>query len=443
MPILTMIMSLFALVSSLILIGIIELDVHQSNIMTYLFILSMFIFFVRDKAVNKFGVGSMSIYYLFLVSFGFPIVYLINPERADLEILRPRYLNALYYDEYIALSILAFSCIIIGINLKFNKREVFYSKKIIKTNNYYFQIGIILISAYALYLAMSWMLNLIPLEYLQFKEWAANQAHNYLQMGFWFGVIFCISTANRKQLITTILIALIPTFILTITGNRNDFLYPLLIGIGIYVHRVGKIPKKILILVGIMVFVVSPIISSTRAQGITLELDNSVIDLFTNSLLEIGAQLNSVSQMFYWLSTGEMHAFGMTYLYATLALFIGIISPTFRNLYFASRFSIESRLPMLAFTMPAELFFNFNFIGVFITYIFIGRYIRNQDTLTLTEDELVKYGFWSLMLLHWVRNQFYFSATYIFIFFGIFLFEKYLLRPLLNERSGIYGRKIR
>ncbi|NUH86501.1 oligosaccharide repeat unit polymerase [Bacillus firmus] len=431
--------------SILILSSVIRLSLEQTLWFNYSFLFYFIIFLIFSKKVNHFGLGAMVLYYIAAISFGYPIAFLIEPNITSDRLIRSKNLYGVYFDKYIALSILALSSYILGqfVRIRSDRsltKQVFNLQgnsglELDNSTNYYYQFGCTLIWLYSIYMGVSWITGNIPTEYLSYKEWSGNQVQNYLKIFYWFGTIFVMSSATKKQIIKISFIFLIPTIILLATGNRNDVLYPVLIGIGIYVHRFKKVPIKLLISTLIFLLFVSPIIASTRSTGINLETDYSIAELMANGIMELGGQIPSVSNMFSWIENGESFAFGGTYFFATIALFFGSINPQLRELYFLSRYSIESRLPTLAFTMSAELYYNFASVGVILFYFMISSYVRRKDKLTLSTNDLVRYSFNMFLLLHLVRNQFYFSAIYIVLFYLLYFLEKQIRHFLTRSKN--------
>ncbi len=431
---------LFSGYSILILSSIIKLELNNTLVYSYIFFGYTVIFICISKSFKNFSLGAIVFYYMSVLSFGFPLAFIFDYDLAFQRLMREKFFYGVYFDKYIALSVLALNSFIIGNVVRID--SLAFQGNIIKhkeKKDFYYPLGLTFISLYAFYLFINWVAGNIPTAYLEFKEWSSTQLHNYLKMLFWFGSIFVMASSTKKQIGVAIIVFIVPATILAITGNRNDLLYPLLIGIGMYVYRFKKIPKTPIIIAGLFIFIISPIIATTRSTGVNLDSTLEIANLIAMSLMELGGQIASVSSMFYWLENGENFALGGTYLFATIALLFGFINPNIRDLYFLSRFSIETRLPTLAFTMSAEVYYNFSFIGVIVIYILVGYFLRKYDKAYITSDKLVVFAFFALILLHLVRNQFYFSAVYFIVFLLIYIFEKLIRKYFLGENKASAG----
>ena len=433
----------FIILSIMIVKSVIKMDIQTACEYSYIFILFVIISTSFDRETGIFGIGKMPIYYLVLVSFGFPFGYLIDKEYTISRLITPKMLYAIYFDKYIAISVIALSAYIIGVkaySLARNARPPIKADRSthdesLHENDIYFRIGMIFICLFTVYLLYNWTIGKIPNEYLAFKLWSDTQIFNYSKILFWIGIIFILASGTKAGIIKATIFISVPMMILVSTGNRNDVMYPVLIGIGIYYYRFRKIPKLLVLAIALFIFIISPIISFTRSTGVLLSDGRPILMLIVDSLIEMGGQVASVSQMFAWLDNGEKLAYGQTYIYASGALIMGTIVPSIREAYFQSRYSIETRLPSIAFTMPAEMYFNFSYIGPAISYVLFGVYTMKNESYSMPREKLVVYSFVVFLMLHWTRNQFYFSAAYIIIFTLVYILEKHILRPIVNRTS--------
>lgn len=434
---------LFVILSILVLVSFINLSMTQSFVLAYVF-LSFFALFVHlNKRINRLSMGMMVLYYTVIQGIGIPLAHLLDSEYVYIYLNRAKVFYGNYMDKYVALTVLAVSVVIFSIAISYNKRqknglyhvqEQMFGESIKAIDNCYYEVGAFFVTAFALYMVINLIMGNIPLHnYLDYKLWSDNQMRNYLQILYWIGIVLICSAGSKKNIIRASIIAIIPAFILIITGNRNDVIIPLTIGVGLYVYRFLKLPKLLISAIIVFILIISPTIASSRGNGVTFKIEDSILTTMAGSLCELGGQLTPISNMFSWLEQGESYAYGMTFVYSSAAYIFGMVLPEFRQAYYASQYALSARLPTLAFTMSGELYFNFGIIGVIIAYFFLGKSMIRVESYRGDVDYLVKHGFFMFLMMFLVRNQVEFSLVYVIIFYIIYFTEK-LLRENFPKR---------
>lgn len=439
--ILLMISVLFLMSSMYIIIFNIKLTIAQACIFSYLFLLFVCLFLILNKTIRIIPISTFILLYMVIQAFGIPLAMLIDEKTATEYLFREKLFYGNFLGEYISLSIAAISSILLSLllfkknkNIANNEFENNGSLNEVGNKNFYYVIGVTLIVVFGLYMSFNFLTGAMPISYSEYKLWQENRTQNYLQFGFWFGCLFAISSCRKKQVPFLLLIFIIPSVILIMTGNRNDVLYPLIISLGVYIYRFRRIPVIPLLLVTIFITVISPVISSTRTQGVELSVNESLKELIASSLNEFGSQLTPISHVFQWIDNGENYAYGSTYIYGSL---VGIFSPFFSSLslwFSSSRFNISERLPALGFSMSGEILFNFSIWGVVIIYLILGVYWIKKESQNLDTDQLVRYSFVCFSLLVLVRNSFSTYITVIIMFLILYFLEK-LAREILIRRN--------
>jgi oligosaccharide repeat unit polymerase len=431
---------IFNMISLIILYSQNHITLSHSFILSYSFTVYVIIYLLTIKKISYKSTGMFVIYYMLIQTVGIPFAYLFDIDIADKFLMRDKLLYGKYLDKYVAISIISITSIFVGIsfaNSKTIKMNTENKKKIEEEKNYYYIIGSILISLFSIFMLYNLVAGNISLSnHDSYTKWAlGSRGRNYLQFGYWFGSIFVIASCKKKQLIIPLLIFSLPSIILIITGNRNDVLFPLIIGLGIYIYRFKSVPKLLILLLLFFILFISPIIAATRATGIDISSNNSsFLELAASSFSELGSQLTPVSYMFTWLSMGESYAFGGTYFFGSLAELFGVINPVFREDYSNSRFDLTTRLPDLGFSMSGEVFYNFGTIGLIFIYLLIGIYIAKKESNLMDTDRLVRYSFTCFTLLFLVRNAFSSYISIIVIFYLLYFLEK-LIRNEIKKKS--------
>ena len=436
-PFLILTSIIFILLFVMILQSIISLDLFQTFKMTYIYTAYFILFFLWLDKSRRFSLNMVVIYYMFFQAAGLPLAYVVNPEYTLLRLNRSKMFYGLYIDRYIALSLLALTCIILVFIFSKNSKKYSYEidfNNIEKRTNVYYEIGMTLLLLFTIYMSFNYIVGNIPIgNYESYKNWAnSSRIRNYLQIGYWISSILICSTTTKKKIGIATIIFLIPSTILFLAGNRNDVLFPLLIGFGIYVYRFRKVPKFVLIIIIITLLVISPMIVSLRNGAITFQ---SVSDNIAISLAELGSQLTAVSHMFTWLDAGEDYAWGLTYLYGAIGALFGPIFSELRPLIEDSRYWISGRVSTLGFAMSAEVYFNFGLIGLLLTYCLVGYYFVKNENKKRNVDELIIYGAIIFYLLFLVRNSFGYSIAYAVIFVVVYLFEKIIRKNFYVDKK--------
>lgn len=439
---------LFLLQSIYILVFNIKLTLTETSVVSYLFVSFMFLSIGTYKMIKVIPISIFIIIYMAVQAFGLPLAMLIDQDTAMTYLWREKLFYGEYLGEYTAISIIAITSLFISFilfrgninkissNRKMRNNDSIQNEKIpVKENNFYFFIGTSLIILFGLYMSFSFLNGSIPLNYSEYVDWKNNRVLNYLQFGFWFGSIFAIATSKKKNILFLLIIFSIPSIILIMSGNRNDVLYPLIIGLGVYIYRFNKIPLIPLSIVSVFVIVISPIISSTRTSGVALNTDNNFKELIASSLNEFGSQLTPISHMLVWIKYGEDYTYGLTYIFGSVVGVFGLFFSNLNGWFATTRYDISERLPALGFSMSGEIFFNFSIMGLVIIYSLIGVYWLKKESNVLSTDQLVRYSFFCFSLLFLVRNSFSTYITVVILFYMLYFFEKIFRESLKKLRK--------
>lgn len=433
-------LSIFSIFFILILANVISLTYRDAFVCCYIYTMMFALVITFCPSIPKISVGMMVIYYTFIQATGIPIAYLFAPEYTTEQLSRSKYFNGTCMDKYAALSLLAVSVSLIAVIIRSRKKPKETQQREENTEvckqsfeqRVFFYIGFALLSFFALFMIMSMLTgNIVFGDYGVYKSWAnTSGVRNYSQIGYWLASVFICVGGTKKQIRLSSVIFLMPSTILVLSGNRNDILFPLLIGIGIYYMRYKKLPISVLIASAVFVLYISPLIIQLR-RGLET-ISTGVFESIGESCYELGGQLHAVSQMFSWLENGEEYAYGLTYLYGFLGSLFGNLIPEIRAYFSSSRYFIGARVPNLGFAMTAEVYFNFGVIGLLILYFLLGSYIARRENRNRNTVQFIVYGFTMLWLIILVRNAFAYSFVYAKVFIVLFLIAYVII--------GIHGR---
>lgn len=412
---------------------------------SYLYAVYFFAVIISSKNIKWLTAGMMVVYYTFILGAGIPFAHIFAPEYTNVQLSRSLYYHGQYLSQYISLCFLSTTTILIALIIFGNEME--YSsmqdddvESVYQKSFYY--VGLAALVFFAFYIFFNYARgNIVFGDYAAYKDWAGNGIRNYSQMAFWISSVFICSCGNKKNIAIGLFVYLIPASIMFLAGNRNDVLFPLLIGIGLYFLRYHEIPKKLILGMILVVLLGGPLIVQLR-RGFTVEFSSIFSDIgqsLGESFFELGGQLHSVSNMFSWLESGEGYAFGATYLLGFFSSLLGSFVPSITQYYQSTRFYLPPRIKGLGFSMSAELYFNFSVIGVLLVYFFIGKFIAKREKKINNINSLLWYGFIMLLLLILARNTFNHSLVYLKIYIVMYLCAR-LLSSLLG--AGKRGKAI-
>ena len=415
-----------------------RLSIQQSCTIAYCFCGVYVLFCVLNSKQSMFSPVMLIIHYLFVTGFGIPIAYLFAPEYTDMRLNRSKMFYGVYLDKYVLISVVALSSILLAV-LMFSQTkrgcEVFLDDSFNEGKNYYYEIGLFLLIAFAIYCVYGVLSRKIVLfNYSEYKS-ASNRLLGYLERGYWFGTIFVCAAGTKKQIGYAVPWFLLGSIILLLAGNRNDLYFPLLIGMGLYVMRFARLPKILIIGVSSLVLLSSPILIFLRNNGEVSMSELSVFNLLGETFSELGGQLCASSHMFRWLEQGDHYGMGICYV-------MGIIGSIFYPLHIGvetaisnAGYWIENRTVAIGFSMVAEVFYNFGIFGLGIVFFLIGLYLVRRERKVISDiDELVRTGFLYFWLLYLVRNYFGFSFTYAVMFYVVYFAEKFVRSFFTHRR---------
>ena len=373
-------------------------------------------------------------------SIGIPLCYYLNPDFYDLRINRTKMFYGDYLSSYVFLSSIAI--IVLLLSLLFFAHD---NKERIDTEteqenasatqnekNYYYIIGLILLIMYAIFTFYGAVTGKLALFDYSLYKTSGSRLGNYLERGYWFATIFVCGAGSKRQILKALPFFAVSSIILVLAGNRNDVYYPFLIGLGMYYMRFKSIPYLFWSILFILVFFASPLIILYRnQQDITLDMF-SPISLLGESFFELGGQLTAVSHMFTWLESGSGFAYGMTYLLGIAGSLIYPLHLPILEVITNSEYWIGSKITAIGFAMFAELYYNFGFVGMILSYVAIGYIISDQNYSKSNLDKMILKSYICLWILFLIRNSFAFSFVYFMMFLSLYFFEK-LLRMIYNK----------
>ena len=365
-----------------------------------------------SKKITNLGPAQILILYTVASSLGYDILVFFLGEEMYSQIASLRHSYMEYFNFANAVYYLGIVAMIYGMMTikKTNDKNPEELKEYLSVSDLkrdlYMKIAFATVSIYAVIIIFSVITGRLPLtNYGEVRDWFATQPLlSYLLRLTWVMIPTYFYFAEKK---TEYIKFCIPVgfmfIILMITGNRNEILYPLAIAVGVFVwkryHLEGKktLPKYVTIGSLLIVFVLNPLISSTRQSGLNVQTLLSGSFGFKDAFLELGQQLNPFSIILSAMDDGiTSFRYGMTYIVPSISLLS--LNLVFGTSYYLTSMKYNPTVVLNSlghygrgFSYIAELYMNFGTIGVLLCMFLLGRYMGKCENATFRNNKLLFY----------------------------------------------------
>lgn len=210
-------------------------------------------------------------------------------------------------------------------------------------------------------------------------------------------------------------------------GNRGEVFYAIITCLALYSLRFGDFKKKHLIIIGTSIIVLIPLVRIMREGKLEAYMLNPMTS-FLDVLAELGFQISPFTYIVQYVKEGNNHVWGMTYVNYFLDFIlrrIGLRSPWITT----EQYVIKQIMPYdgMAFSMIAEIFYNFTLVGASMIYAFFARIILSFDlkisTGNISTSKKIFFSMLMVEMINLTRND---SSTlpvylcYILIIYSIF-----------------------
>ena len=365
--------------------------------------------------------------YAVVSSFGYDILVLFYGDDMYEQIRSIRHAYTEYFNQANALCLIGLFSMLVG-SVSFcskpsfaNQSEFFsYAEK-----RAYVRVSLLILWIFLFYMLVSLFTGTLRLtNYAEVKEWMSLQPFFMYALRFvWIAIPTYIFFSDRVIKWEFVVPLALISAILIFSGNRNEAMYPLAMGVGVYVWKRirvhgGSIPVWIVPASLFVVFVLNPLISSVRNTGLDLETLLGGSFGFKEALLELGQQINPFSISLYAMDKcGYEFQFGMTILAPCMAILsLGMLLST--SAYLSSNMNPIFVLERLGhsgrgYNIFAEMYVNFGVLASSLALFGMGMISsrcengRKLDRFTLLYFQL------SPVIMLWVRNTFMFNITIV------------------------------
>lgn len=426
--------------------GIVDYPSHKS--VTWIgFIVSLVCLaaFLNDGRNIKFGFSAVVLFYTISTQFGLNTIYFLVGEQY-LSGFNANFLRFLYSDSYpnaVMLGSIAIMTYVLAVKL--GKRvKIHLRKRKLKEEvenpeierNIAVKIGYILISIviiFLLYYLLTGQLRL-NVQYTDFRNSAVkkNPLYGFIIVLYATGIGYVIATGTSKQRRYGLFLYCIPAIILFVTGNKGEVLYAALACIGTLGYRGYKMKPRIFILIALILFVIIPFVTITRAEGVINNLSQIGIN-FTAPFVEMGGQLRiSVFILEEFKTNSRDYIYGFSY-YNPIINIIDRFLPFSIRLPIPESFNFKETYARKGFSQVAESYANFGLLGVICYHLILGYVISIVETKKLSPLKSAYFTSIIVVVINSTRNKFAFVPGQIVVLSMFYFTLKFIVDFRVNK----------
>lgn len=385
------------------------------------------------------GLTGAYLLYLVLTHLGLPLSDLLGADL--LRNYRPHQLEWYYSSSSTPstiLSALSIASFAVGASISaFSRRAPRVAILERKGDQGVYLVGMVLLLAAAAYLLGALLLGplSITMSYLEYRSAiAALPGYEWFIFALAVGITFTLATGSPTQRTWALSVFVPIALVLLLTGNRGEVFYPALAAVGVMGTRGYRVDWRIIALGALSFFVVIPTIQHLRSVSLSEASLSRVVFSPFDPLTEMGFTLRTVVVTFDWIRNGEHYAYGQTYILPILRL-IGRLIPFYeRPEIVGTRFAVNDRTPRMGYSVVAESYFNFGWVGVIVVLGIIGFVLSWIGDRARTTRQLALSGAIAATLINNIRNSFIFVPGQITAACGLVLVAL-VVKSLLRDMS--------
>ena len=205
-------------------------------------------------------------------------------------------------------------------------------------------------------------------------------------------------------------------FIFALNGNKGEFMYALLAVLGLRGVQGQKVSLNVLFIVGIIVFLVIPSITSLRGEGIVSNISSASFSAF-DAFTEMGMQLRTCV---YTLENLEKGTFDYIYGRSYWQPIVNILTPFAEH--DIATINVRKAFPGYGYSQTIESYLNFGVVGVVGYFSIIGGLLYKYENKYVNNPmKLALLGSITCTLINVTRNYFAFVPGHIIIAFIFYL----------------------
>ena len=386
---------------------------------------------------NVLSLGFVFIVYNLLMHFGFGVINFLINDSIPKELYARWTLAFLRSENYalaIIISALAFESFVIFWLLGLKKTHVIReTSREIDINpsssekNVCYIFGIVMLGAVLIYFINLMIQGQFTLDmtYTDYREniMKDNNLYSWVLVFYPTGLLYVIASSKGKKCMYGIVLFAIVATLLLLTGNKGEVFYAVLASLGIIGYQRKKLNKKHILLLCAIMFIIIPIVTSTRSttgvkNGFSLEFAS-----LTEGFLEIGMQIRCLVYSLDGVSKG-MYEFmqGYSYINPLCAVLSYVIFP----LGYLPEIPIDlssskSDFSGYGFTQVAEGYLNFGIMGAILIFAILGYFIGKLEFTKMRTTTLCFVGSVLTIFINMSRNTFVFVPGQVAVMLAIYM----------------------
>lgn len=396
---------------------------------------------------NILGFGFVFIAYNILMHFAFGIIYFLISDTSAREIYASwtlAFLRSENYSKAIIISALAFEAFTIAWLLGLNKGQLshFNDMEINTTeereNSVCYILGILMLMGVLFYFIILLVMGRMSfnMSYTDYRDgvMSGNALYSWALVFYPTGLLYVIASADGKKRSLGVALFVSVAVILLVTGNKGEVFYAVLAALGILGYQKKRLNPKIVLFLCVIMFVIIPVVTSTRSMGVREGFSLEFASL-TDPFLEIGMQIRCLVYSIDGVADG---VYSFMYGYSYLRPVCEVLGYLLLPLKYLPKIPIDltssnSNFSGYGFTQVAEGYLNFGILGAVLVFAILGWFLGRLEFKCMNTRKLCLIGSILVILINLSRNTFIFVPGQITVMLILYCAIKVM--PRIKIRS--------
>lgn len=381
-----------------------------------------YLFFYANGKIAVFGLSSVHLIYTIFSAFALGWVYfLLGSQFVNVNEYTMRFIEYEEYPYAVVLSIIAIMTYVIAVkaggssaNEHDNRAWGYKTGK----ETFFYWAGCVMVSLMPLYLVYMMVVGKVDLlkNYGSFIAAVSDSSlYPWIILLYGAGICYIISNMEKGRWKIGIVLYVFGALILFLTGNKGEVLYALLVCFGIYQYKNRKFSWKWMLLIGLILFVIIPFVSSTRTESVLSGISDIGIS-FTDSFVEIGMQIRCTVYVLEEFNDGlRDFIWGFSYYNPIVNIVDNLILVKDISLQAPASFNFKEVYSHKGFNQIAEGYANFGVYGAMLYYGITGYLFSRIEAKRLSNQKLAYFGSVMVVFINVTRNKFAFVFGQILV----------------------------
>lgn len=399
---------------------------------------------------NILSFGFVYLAYNILMHFGFAVINFLISEEPAKELYNwwtLTFLKSEYYPLAILISALAFESFTVAWLLGLQRKQPKETAATVqmtategREQNICYALGMVMLGGtfvYFIYLLATGTLS-FNMGYMDYRKaiMEDNDLYSWMMVFYPTGLLYMLASSKGKKRLWGLALFIASAIILLITGNKGEVLYVVLAALGVIGYQGKKLSKKLVVFLCVIMFVVIPVVTATRLDGVGEGFSLEFASI-TDPFLEIGMQIRCVIFSLEGVADGSYEMmYGYSYLKPIFNLLSTVIFPLAELPEMAvDLLSSKSDFFGYGFSQVAEGYLNFGIPGSMLFFAAIGYVLGKLEFKRMSTASLCLLGSILTIMINSSRNVFYFVPGQVAVMLAIFIAIKLLPKIVTRSRS--------